>query len=46
MKLTAANVRSIERGFIASGKADRIVFDDDLPGLGFRLQGDRRASLV
>jgi hypothetical protein len=44
MKLIQANLTAIERDFAASGKTDRVYFDDDLPGFGLRLRskGSRR----
>ena len=38
MKLTDANLAVIEADFAASGKADKVYFDEDLPGFGLRLR--------
>jgi len=38
MKLTKANLQTIKTDFAASGKADKIYFDEDLPGFGIRLR--------
>jgi integrase len=38
MKLTAKNVRTLQ---LPPGKTDHIEWDDDLPGFGLRLRGDR-----
>jgi integrase len=47
MKLTKANLPLIAAAFADSGKADKIYFDDDLPGFGLRLRaGSKRMVWV
>jgi integrase len=47
MKITKQNLPAITAAFAASGKTDRIFFDDDLPGFGIRFrQGSKRQSYV
>jgi integrase len=47
MKITKQNLPAIAAAFTASAKADRIFFDDDLPGFGIRFrQGSKRQSYV
>ena len=47
MKITKQNLPDIAAAFAASGKTDRIFFDDKLPGFGIRFrQGSKRQSYV
>jgi integrase len=47
MKITKQNLSAIAAAFEQDGKADRIYFDDDLPGFGLRLRkGSRRQTYV
>jgi integrase len=46
MKLTKQNLLAIEEAFKAGGKADQIVFDEDLPGFGLRLRNSGRRVWV
>jgi integrase len=45
VKLTDANLAVIEADFAASGKADKIYFDEDLPGFGLRLRAGSKKKV-
>ena len=49
MKLTKANLAQIERdfaAFVATGKTDQIIFDDDLKGFGLRCRASGVRSWI
>ncbi|HEY2244051.1 MAG TPA: Arm DNA-binding domain-containing protein, partial [Xanthobacteraceae bacterium] len=45
MKLTEANLPLIAADFAASGKADKIYFDDEMPGFGLRLRAGSKKQV-
>jgi integrase len=45
MKLTEANMPAIEAAFATSGRADKIYFDNELPGFGLRLRAGSKKKV-